>query len=333
MTKPYSDQQIEDFLKSVFPTYEDLMAKHMGAVMSIRKRKNPEQNKRLDEILRYAMINSVRDLEESIGDEIESTQYIQRNYPGLYKTALKLYSGKISPWFLLLLDFGRKLKKKPARNIDRTLKELLEEIDSLGEDLESFRTDTVYKRDPSLVGAAHRLVGNFGKAVILTGRDYPSLKRVQKSKHGFEHGELPSLASDRSLSYRDKVACIFNAFALQYYGQEAEGRMRRNREDLEGNLICSQESFFDEPSIYISFLQRNGGNPRFSVSISLEGAVNTFYRQNFSFHSKQRMKEADFAVDFFHYLATSMKVLDQNLHPPRPELPAPDSSGPRVTTP
>ncbi|KHO49095.1 MAG: hypothetical protein QT01_C0008G0025 [archaeon GW2011_AR6] len=313
--RKYSSSDLDRLLDSTFPDYETLVGENESnrvLVGIIKKKGNDDQKRRLKEILRTALIGSVRKLDD---DELKLS-YALKNHKYLEKACRALYSGadEKSPWRLLVEDAGRVYPCRQHKHW--TLKTLLDEISSLGENPRESYPEIGERRIENIRKRSESFSGNFGKAAILAGVDFLRLDRIDgrwKSMYSFTAEDIEKVAADMSLSYGEKVACTFNIFALQYYELEARGRMSRSKSDIEGYSIRKQESFFDRPNIYVSTLQRNGEAPGFSVSMSLEGTVNTFYRQNFSFHSIYGVKEADFAIGFFHYIATSMRVLDQKL--------------------
>lgn len=312
MTKrKYSVEDFQRFLESIFPTYENLMKHHYGLVSVLNRRGTSEEKEVLGEIVGRALQESAKILflEEKI-----NLEYIQDKHPALDRAAREVYTRKDgkSPWQQVCEDAG--LVYPCVNYKQRTLKSLLGEIFALGESPEEIRNLKADKKKTRLYSSTFRRLGNFGKAVILTGSDYCHFPYVtRKERYSFDMPDFEGLIKDTSLSYSDKVVCFFNAFALQYYGWEAEGKMSRNKESLEDYILNRQRRFFAGPFIEALLMQKVGEDPAFSVSMSLEGTSNTFYRQNFSFSGKDGKKRVTNAVDFFSYLATSLKVLDKRL--------------------
>ncbi|HIH17390.1 MAG TPA: hypothetical protein HA282_02955 [Nanoarchaeota archaeon] len=318
MTKPkYTREEKTAFLKGTFPDYETLMSLRKGLIFSIERKGGVEEKEKLDEVILLSLGESAKRIFNEEGDI--SLQHIQEEHSGLDRAARNLLERKDrkSPWQQVCESAGLVYPCKKYK--EWSLAKLLETIGVSNEDFSKIRHSARKFNGSNLYEVSKCHLGTFGKLAILSGIDYLKFPRVEKVKYQFRGEDFEKLIKDESPFYSQKVACIFNAFALQYYKQEAEGRMGRNQEEgLEGCLINRQTAFFNDPSITLSQAQKQEGmggmgDSHFYVSMSLAGAPNKFYRQSFYFSAGKAIREADLAIDFFDYLATSMRVLDQKL--------------------
>ena len=129
--RKYSSSDLDRLLDSTFPDYETLVGENESnrvLVGIIKKKGNDDQKRRLKEILRTALIGSVRKLDD---DELKLS-YALKNHKYLEKACRALYSGadEKSPWGLLVEDAGRVYPCRQHKHW--TLKTLLDDRVSRG---------------------------------------------------------------------------------------------------------------------------------------------------------------------------------------------------------
>jgi len=298
-TRPsYKPEQVIQNINSLYEenaslTYEQLMQRYKKLVMwtKWKLRDDKEVQDKLKEILRSSVILSVK---EAARKEPIDFVYVQDKHWGWIKNANWIYSkdnGKC-PWRLLVEDAGLKY---PCRTHEEwTLKKVLERISWLDDDISVKQAKKIF---PKLFKAAEYIAGGQGKAMILAGKNILQRPRLKKSYYTFSISELFKIWGNNSLNYEDKINCIFNALAFQYYDwQNSEKSKSRIWRSVNGerklNLMICQKDLYFQGRLETLLEQSQNLNGLFSVSMNLKNKNRLARYANFYFLGKKAGLEA-----------------------------------------
>ncbi len=224
MTKPraFNPEQVKQKLIDIEQgkniSYETLMKRYKKMWPWAKQRlKDEETQKRLKRIQKRALKVSIRRIAN--GSPINHS-YLTLNYGYLAAAAGRVYErdNRKCPVQVWIEDAGVEYFQKSKQ---RNLKQILEDIAEVGENPRDFTTKYFYETNGGLGKVVKNRFGSIGKGVILVGIDYLQKRnsniKTKRHKYYFTLDELASITQDKSLTDKEKGACLFNALSLQYY--------------------------------------------------------------------------------------------------------------------
>jgi hypothetical protein len=211
-------EQISLLLDRFSDSYQELMDSHRDILYYARTglKNDKAIQESIRELKKKALNVSLREISKS---QPIYPSLISKEYPQLDGATRKLYlrNNRKSSLQLACEDAGANFQRRHKK---RNLKQLLEDISSIGHNPEDFTSDVFYNPPYQGLGKViKKRFGRIGKGVILAGIDYSKKQNsaIKRESFVFSPDELEIIAKDKSLDYSQKGACFFNALSFGHY--------------------------------------------------------------------------------------------------------------------